>query len=126
MNLEKTLSNPADWSGISLKLPGSRQFVGACNFMVGKLPGNEKIEQIINCVKQNGCPEIDFYGVPIEKLKPWFFIRLRDGRSKPMDQRKVSKTYRFRPETVRILNRMKNQSGKTETQLLEDLVAKAQ
>ena len=63
----------------------------------------EKIEQIINCVKHNGCPEIDFYGISLEKLKPWFFILLRDGRSKPMDQRKISKTYRFRPETVRIL-----------------------
>ena len=83
----------------------------------------EKIEQIINCVKQNGCPEIDFYGISLEKLEPWFFVRLRDGRSKPMDQRKVSKTYRFRPETVRILKKLKDQTGRSETEILESLVA---
>jgi len=85
----------------------------------------EKLEQIIACVKQKDNQEMAFYGISIDKIKPWFFIRLRDGRSKPMDQRKVSKTYRFKPETVRILKTFKDQSGRSETEILEDLVAKA-
>jgi hypothetical protein len=85
----------------------------------------EKLVQIIDCVKREGNHNIDFYGISIEKMKPWFFIRLRDGRSKSMDQRKVSKTYRFKPETVRCLKSMKNQTGRSETEILENLIASA-
>jgi len=91
----------------------------------GNLKTAETLEQIIDCVKQKGNPEIAFYGISIDKIKPWFFIRLRDGRSKPMDQRKVSKTYRFKPETVRILKTFKDQSGRSETEVLENLIAEA-
>jgi len=61
----------------------------------------------------------------IEKIKPWFFIRLRDGRSKSLDKRKVSKTYRFKPETVRILKTIKDATGRSETEILESLVAES-
>ena len=85
----------------------------------------EKLEQIIDCIQQHDNHEIDFYGMSIEKIKPWFFIHLQDGRSKPMDQRKVSKTYRFKPETVRILKTLKDQTGRSETEVLESLVAES-
>ena len=66
----------------------------------------EKLEQIIDCVKQKDNHEIDFYGISIEKIKPWFFIRLRDGRSKSLDKRKVSKSFRFKPETMRYFKKI--------------------
>ena len=83
----------------------------------------EKLEQIIDCVKQKGNQEIAFHGISIDKIKPWFFIRLRDGRSKSLDKRKVSKSFRFKPETVDILKRLKAQTGRSETEILEKLVA---
>ena len=83
----------------------------------------ENLEQIINYIKQKNNHKIDFYGISIEKIKPCFFIRLRDGRSKSLDKRKVSKTYRFKPETVDILNSLKDQTGQTETEILEKLIA---
>ena len=83
----------------------------------------EKLEQIIDRIKQKNDQPIQFYGIPIEKIRPWFFIRLRDGRSKPLNERKVSKTFRFKPETVDILKRMKDQTGQSETAILEDLIA---
>jgi len=83
----------------------------------------EELMQIIDCVKREGNPKIDFYGISIEKIKPWFFIRLRDGRSKSLDQRKVSKTFRFKPETVNILKNLKYQTGQSETEILENLIA---
>ena len=83
----------------------------------------EKLEQIIDCIKQKDHHEIDFYGISIEKIKPWFFIRLRDRRSKSLDKRKVSKSYRFKPETVDILKRLKDQTGQSETEILENLIA---
>jgi predicted DNA-binding protein len=85
----------------------------------------EKLEQIIDCVKQKGDRKIDFCGIPVEKLKPWFFIRLRDGRSKSLDQRKVSKNFRFKPETIEKLKNLKIQTGQSETEILEKLIAAA-
>ena len=85
----------------------------------------EKIEQTIDCVKQKDNHKIDFYSISIEKIKPWFFIQLRDGRSKSLDKRKVSKTFRFKPETVDILKNLKDQTGQSETEILEKLIATA-
>jgi hypothetical protein len=85
----------------------------------------EKLEQIIDCIKQQDNHGIDFYGVSFEKMKPWFFIRLRDGRSKPLNKRKVSKSFRFKPETVHILKSLKDQTGQSETEILETLIVAA-
>jgi hypothetical protein len=85
----------------------------------------ENLEQIIDSIRQKDNQKIEFYGIPIEKIKPWFFIRLRDRRSKSLDKRKVSKTYRFKPETVAILKNLKEQTGQSETEILEKLIAAA-
>lgn len=89
--------------------------------------GNAEIilqfENIIKCIKQKNKPEIDYYDIPIEKLKPWFYIRSHDRRSKPLHQRKVSKTFRFKPETVDKLKHLKNKTGQSETEILENLIA---
>ena len=77
-----------------------------------------KLDQIIDSIKQNDNQKIEFYGISIEKIMPWFFIRLRDKRSKSLDKRKVSKTFRFKPETVDILKSLKEQSH---TLMLEPL-----
>jgi hypothetical protein len=82
----------------------------------------EKLEQIIDRIKQKDDRNMDFYGIPIEKVKPWFFIRLRDGRSKSLTDRKVSKTFRFKPETITILKNLKDQTGLSETAILEELI----
>ena len=85
----------------------------------------DKLVQIIDCVKREGNHNIDFYGIPIEKMTPWFFIRLRDRRSKPFNKRKVSKTFRFKPKTIKGLKKLKNQTGQSETEILENLIAEA-
>jgi hypothetical protein len=85
----------------------------------------KKLEQIIDGIKQKNNPKIDFYGISIDKIMPWFFIRLRDKRTKSLDKRKVSKTFRFKPETVDILKNLKEQSGQSETEILEKLITSA-
>ena len=84
----------------------------------------EKLEQIIDRIKQKSDHKIEFYGISIEKIRPWFFIRLRDGRSKSLNERKVSKTFRFKPETVDILKKLKDQTGQSETAILENLISR--
>lgn len=84
-----------------------------------------KLEEIINRIKQKDDHSSEFYGISMEKIRPWFFIRLKDRRSKPLDKKKVSKTYRFKPETVDILKRLREQTGQSETEILEKLIAAA-
>jgi hypothetical protein len=95
------------------------------NHFSGEAEIVRKIEQVIRSTKEPTDRKIDFYGIPMDKMKPWFFIRLRDGRSKPLNKRKVSKTYRFKPETLATLKKMKVRTGKTETKIIEDLIAAA-
>ena len=83
----------------------------------------EQFENIIKCIKQNNKSRLDYYDIPMEKLKPWFFIRSHDRRSRPLDERKVSKTFRFKPETVAKLQQLKNKTGQSETEILENLIA---
>jgi len=85
----------------------------------------ESFQHIIDSIKQKDNRKIEFYGISREKIRPWFFIRLRDGRSKSIDKRKVSKTFRLKPETVDILKSLKEQTGQSETEILEKLIAAA-
>lgn len=89
----------------------------------GDADTTEIFEQVIIHIKQNDKRPIDFYGTSVEKIKPWFFIRLPDGRSKSLYQRKVSKSFRFKPETVATLKTLKDQTGQSETEILEKLIA---
>ena len=95
------------------------------NHFSGDADTIEKLEQIIDGIKQKSNHKIEFYGISIEKIMSWFFIRLRDKRSKPFDKRKVSKTYRFKPETVDILKSLKERSGQSETEIIEKLISTA-
>lgn len=46
-----------------------------------------------NAIKKN--LEGDFFGIKITKLKPWLNIKLKDGRTKQVADRKITKTFRF-------------------------------
>ena len=83
----------------------------------------EKLEKIIDRVKQKNDQNMEFYGIPLKKMRPWFFIRLRDRRSKSLNERKVSKTFRLKPQTVAILKNLKVKTGRSESEILEKLVA---
>ncbi len=121
--------NDAIWSGRFVEprilevLPAA--YARFTNHFSGDADLVQKIEHVIKGIKQPNDHTIEFYGMPLEKIKPWFFIRLKDGRSKPLDKRKVPKTYRFKPETVDTLKKMKDQTGKTETEIIEGLIAAA-
>jgi len=95
------------------------------NHFSGNADTIAKFEDIINRIRQKNNQSSEFYGMSMEKIKPWFFIRLRDRRSKSLDKRKVSKTFRFRPETVTALKNLKDQTGQSETEILEKLIAAA-
>lgn len=95
------------------------------NHFSGDTDTIQKIEKVIKGIKEPNDHKIEFYGIPLKKIKPWFFIRLKDGRTKSLNKRKVSKTYRFKPETVDALKNLKDQTGRTETEIIENLISAA-
>ncbi|MEJ2170067.1 MAG: hypothetical protein P8X90_31595 [Desulfobacterales bacterium] len=95
------------------------------NHFAGDADTIAKFEQVITRIRHKDNQSIEFYGVSIEKIRPWFFIRLKDGRSKSIEERKVSKTFRFKPETVETLKNLKEQTGQSESEILEKLIAAA-
>jgi hypothetical protein len=66
-----------------------------------------------------------FFGIGLEKIKPWLNINLSDGRTKKTVNKKVMKTFRLLPETVEKLKRLKVKSGQSEAEIIEKLVAGA-
>lgn len=66
----------------------------------------------------------NFLNMPYRKIKVWMNLRLNDNRTKPADQKKIMKTFRFAPETLRRLQQLKKLKGfKSETDLIEALIA---
>lgn len=61
-----------------------------------------------------------FFGIEIEKLRPWLNIKLKDGRTKKMTEKKITKTFRLRPDTVKKLAEVKRRTGKSEAEIIED------
>jgi hypothetical protein len=64
-----------------------------------------------------------FNGIPLEKIKPWLNLKLKDGRVKKLADKKIMKTFRLRPETVEKIIALKKVTGQTETEIIEKLVA---
>jgi len=51
----------------------------------------EGLGQVIKAIQANADTGPDFEGIPFEKMKHWANIKLRDGRTKPVNEQKVAK-----------------------------------
>ena len=59
------------------------------------------------------------WGIPFEKLKTWAYLPLKDRRMKDFGKKKVTKTFRLKPEVVRRLKQLAKRQNCTETEALE-------
>ncbi|HTL12845.1 MAG TPA: hypothetical protein VL588_10175 [Bdellovibrionota bacterium] len=81
-----------------------------------------ELDTVIEQLKRGEAVGNDFYGVPYAKLKQWVDFPLLDKRVKPLNEKKVPKNFRFRPEAAAALRARARKLGCTETELLENLV----
>ncbi len=65
----------------------------------------------------------DFRGVPYAELRRWANLKIKDLRSKPQNEKKVTKSFRFSLNTFRLLKAKAKEMGVTETKVLEDLIS---
>lgn len=63
-----------------------------------------------------------FFGMPYEKVRVWAELPLRDGRVKPVTQKKVVKTFRLDPIALEKLKIAAKKRKSSETKVLEDLL----
>src|SRR6185503_19340858 len=82
-----------------------------------------ELRRVIENLKGNGDGE--FFGIPIEKIRPWLNIRLKDKRIKSLDEKKVIKTIRLSPATIERIRVLKRKMKISEADLLEKLVSSA-
>lgn len=67
----------------------------------------------------------DFLGVPYEKARHWVGFEIRDRRVKPFGEKKILRTYRFKPSTLEKLKKLSAQRGQDETAMIEELISKS-
>lgn len=65
----------------------------------------------------------DFEGIPYRKLNAWTELRLKDARTKPMNEKRIVKTYRLKRETIFRIEKKAEELGVSDTEALELLVA---
>lgn len=80
-----------------------------------------ELKRVIEQLRENG--EGEFFGIPAEKMRPWLNIRLKDKRTKRLDEKKVIKTFRLSPATIERIKDLKTKMKISETDLLEKLFA---
>jgi hypothetical protein len=61
-------------------------------------------------------------GVPYEKLKVWIHLPLRDKRVKALTEKRVTKTFRFRPAVITRIKFLAEEAQSTETDVIEKLL----
>jgi hypothetical protein len=64
----------------------------------------------------------DFMGVPYSEVRRWANLKINDSRSKPQNEKKITKSFRFSLRTLRLLKEKAKEMGVTETKVLEDLI----
>lgn len=67
---------------------------------------------------------VPLWGVPYDKIKAWVKLSLPDGRVKDFGEKKISKTFRLKPDVARKLKEFAKRLGCTETEVVERAVVK--
>ena len=63
-----------------------------------KLP--EELKQVLKAIQNDEANGPTFEGIPYERLKYWANIQLRDGRTKPVNEKKVAKFLTLHPRHI--------------------------
>ena len=63
-----------------------------------KLP--EELNQVLKAIRNDEANGPTFEGIPYEKLRHWANIQLKDGRTKPVNEKKVAKFLTLYPRHI--------------------------
>jgi hypothetical protein len=75
--------------------------------------------RVVEAMREGATEGEAFLGVPFAKLRAWRDFPLLDGRTKLQKDKKITKTFRLRPDVLEFLVRGAQAKGCTETAFLE-------
>lgn len=120
---KKLFLDDALWAGRNVEprilevLPAAVLRLGAhFDFDPARRPELAAVMDALKRGEENGP---DFFGVPYAKAREWVNLPLRDGRTKPMKNRKVMKTFRLAPEAAAALKKLAARENCSEAEILE-------
>lgn len=85
-----------------------------------KLP--QELRKIVEAIRKNQNLDMVYHGIPFEKFQHWARFELKDRRTKPIQEKRVMKSFRLSPKVVQTLQRLSLELKKAETEIIEDLI----
>lgn len=82
----------------------------------------KRLEFVVRCLVEGHLEGPDFLGVPYAKFRIWYMLPLRDQRTKIPAERKVTRTFRLRPEVLKRLGEVAKERNTNLTESLEQLI----
>ncbi len=93
-------------------------------FIFDASKNSQSLQKVVFDLKENKKTGSDFLKIPYEKIKVWMNLTLNDGRTKTTDNKKIMRTFRLNPQTVRKMELLKKKNGITESAVIERLIEK--
>ncbi len=81
-----------------------------------------QLAEVISAIKAGKTSGPDFRGMRYRDMRKWANKATTDGRTKPLSEIRVNKTFRLSPKAVAALERRSKQAGLTKTRFLESLL----
>jgi hypothetical protein len=93
--------------------------------VIDQHPDADALQQVLRDLHDNREDAADFLNMPYKKIKVWMNLALNDKRTKLTDKKKLTKTFRLKPEAIYKLEQLKIKFNLSEAGLIEKLLAQA-
>ncbi len=80
---------------------------------------HRELATVLEELRKNKVDGPPFFEMPYRKLRTWLELPLADRRIKPLDQKRITKTYRLRPVVIAEIKRLAKEWNCTETEAIE-------
>jgi hypothetical protein len=89
-----------------------------------KLP--KKIREVLDHIQEDRTDGPSLAGIKYEDMRRWANTPLKDLRVVPENKRRIMKSIRLSPDTLKILKTKAREAGVSETEYIENLICSAQ
>jgi hypothetical protein len=101
----------------ALRLPKAIKIVGLTEDEIN-------LKNVMDDLTHNKTDGRDFLNMPYVKIKAWLNLKLNDGRTKLQNEKKIMRSFRLKPETLKLLEILRKKKGfNSDAALLEYLVS---
>jgi hypothetical protein len=82
----------------------------------------KEVKDVIDAILAGNKTGPELLGIPYDEMNRWAHAKLKDARARPLNVRRIRKTYRFRPQIAARLRKLARKAKTTETAIIEKLV----